>query len=434
MANSNSLLKFLKSSRRSAVVTAVALLPSFSVIALAADDFPDRIMLRSGAELFVKILADEKVGNRNFITYVDQGGSALRIDRKLVAGVIRSDEDMRAYHDIVQRMPATVEGNWEMIQWCKDQPRGRTKFEHQIRFHLENIIAIEPEEKKARKLLGYEEYAPGQWMLKELRYQRYGYIRHDNSWAPSLILDIDQRSENVDLKEGEFRKRFKQWQRDLRKGKYSAFELQQQLVSFMTPADVPFVYEEFAKEEPAADIRRLFIEAFGSVPCPASAGSLVWFAVKDPVPEHRERAITLLQQPQFDRKFALDRLGAFLTSKLVDSVRNAALGIRELVREQPDSLDRDGLLKLTRALVTTHTMPRAGAIESGRIETSFRNDGSTSFTSGGGPQTVTLPVRHDDSLDALRQATGQDFGFNELRWQQWIVENMTNYDADVRLD
>ena len=104
-------------------------------------------------------------------------------------------------------LPATVEANWEIIDWCKSQTRGRTKFKDQIQYHLENIIALDSNDRKARQLLGYEDFN-GQWSLKELRYRKYGYVRGNSNWIPELALQIEKNADQRDAQIASFREQF----------------------------------------------------------------------------------------------------------------------------------------------------------------------------------------------------------------------------------
>ena len=118
-------------------------------------------------------------------------------------------------------------------------------------------------------------------------------------------------------------------------------------------------------------------------------------------------------------------------------INSAANAIRELapqdVSSNPTQL-RDVKLRLTDALVTTHVIPKAGAIPEGRFELNQNNAGPASFTAGGGPQTEEVQLRNGSVLSALKKLTGQDYGYNEDRWEEYFVENYSLVDATVRTD
>ena len=147
-----------------------------------------------------------------------------------------------------------------------------------------------------------------------------------------------------------------------------------------------------------------------------------------------------MQQPEFDQNLAMSRMTEFLPSDKNSNrvINEAAFAINQLVEDDIDTAQltqlRDVMLRLTDALVTTHVVPKEGAVEDGRLEFSSNNLGGTSFTAGGGPQNVNRTVENESVLSALRKMTGENFGYNEDRWERYFIENFSLVDATVRTD
>jgi len=257
------------------------------------------------------------------------------------------------------------------------------------------ILQIDPQDLKARKLLGYERVGQGQWMLEDLLFDRYGYQRDGATVTPKLFERIDQ-------------------------GKQRLFQL-------CTPQTANFIFEEHAREEKRNQVRSLYVEAFGASPSNASTRALVHFSVNDPVEEIRELAGTLLQQPEFDQRRAMERMSEFLGSTNNGVINSSAQAIRELVSDDDSQRTqlRDVMLRLTDALVTTHVVPIAGARRPGGFELNQNSLGGTSFTAGDEPQTENRTLQNGSVLSALKKLTGEDFGYNEKRWEQYFIENYT---------
>jgi hypothetical protein len=130
-------------------------------------------------------------------------------------------------------------------------------------------------------------------------------------------------------------------------------------------------------------------------------------------------------------------MSEFMASPKNQVINAAAHAIKELAGEADDlqrTQLRDVLLRLTDALVTTHVIPKAGAVPQGRFELNQNNAGPASFTAGGGPQTENVLLRNGAVLSALKKLTGEDFGYDEKRWEQYFVENYSLVDATVRTD
>ena len=111
----------------------------------AADDLPDRIRLRSGAELRVKIVDTPKVGNRSYVLFKTESGATVQMERTRVASMLKADEANEAYTRHLKTRQETVAWHREIIDWCKDQDKGRLRFRDEVRYHLEMILEIDPD-------------------------------------------------------------------------------------------------------------------------------------------------------------------------------------------------------------------------------------------------------------------------------------------------
>ena len=393
----------------------------------------DRVKLRSGSGIDVRLIDEMKTENRSFVIFETENGGIVKLDQKYVSTVLAQDADQRRYAKMRDELPVNVEANWEIINWCKSQTRGRTKFKDQIQYHLENIIALDPNERKARQLLGYEDFN-GQWSLKELRYRKYGYVRDNANWVPELVSKIEKHADQRDAQVASFREQFSKWNLEIRRSRMSAAELERMLYDVVTPESANFVFEEGGKKkgQPLV-LRKMFVEAFGRTPARASAGALVFYAITDQDPELRERAITLLLQPEFDQDFAMSRMMSFLDSKNFEYSQRAGSGIGQL--STVEGADVVGvLMPLIDSLVSVREVPRPGATQAGRLNTGFDSLGGTSFSTGGGPQTIKKEVSNKLSLNALKLITGKDFGFNEELWRNYFVDTYTVSADGVRND
>ena len=418
-----------------ATIALTLLISAEPALSQAADEnrVDDLVQLRSGGEMEVRLIDQTETDNRKFVVFKTESGSIVKLDQKYIDSVLPADGDQKRYIQLRDKLPATVEANWEIINWCKSQPRGRTKFKDQIQYHLENIIAMEPNDRKARQLLGYEDFN-GQWSLKELRYRKYGYVRHKSNWVPKLAERIEKNVEQRDAQTGSLKEQFSKWTRELRRPRLSATELERMLFDIVTPESANFVFEEGAKKKDQSPVlRKMYVEAFGRTPSLASAGALVYFGVQDVDTEIRERAVTLLLQPEFDQEFAMQRALSLLSSKNFTYSQRAALVIGYL--SQVPGVDASGvLMPLIESLVSERDVPIAGATDAGRMNTSFSSNGGLGFTAGGGPQTMKKKVSNELSLNALKKITGMNFGFDEARWKDYFVDNYTVDVDGVRND
>lgn len=395
--------------------------------------FIDQIDLRSGSEIEVRVIDETESDNRKFVVFETPSGSIVKLNRKLISTVLTADQEHQRYRQLRDRMPQTVAANWEIIDWCKSQSRGRTKFKDEIQYHLENIIAIEPNQRKARQLLGYEDFN-GQWSLKELRYRKYGYIKEDSNWIPELALQIERNVSKQEAAQGSLREQFSKWNLEIRRGRLTVPELERMLFEIVTPQSAKFVFDEGGKEkDQPVVLRKMFVEAFGQSPSLAAAGALVYFGVTDVDLEVRERALTLLLQPEFNQNFAMRRMVEYLNSKTQVFSERAAIAIREL-SQVPGADPRSILMPLIDSLVAVREVPIPGALGAGRLNTSFSSNGGLGFSTGGGPQTTKKQVTNEASLSALKRITGKNFGYDESLWENYFIDNFTVNGDGVRGD
>jgi hypothetical protein len=171
--------------------------------------------------------------------------------------------------------------------------------------------------------------------------------------------------------------------------------------------------------------RRVFMEVFGKVPSPDSVLALAYLTVQDPDVNIRERALTLLMQPGFDREMAAARMSGHLISGTPESRERAAYVIGEL-----GSLGQ--FIPLVKALETKQKVvinPDAG-----RTNVSAGSGGIGLSQGSSAPITREIVVQSNAALAALKKIAKVDFGFDEAAWTRWYIQNFTLYDSQVRTD
>ncbi len=97
--------------------------------------------------------------------------------------------------------------------------------------------------------------------------------------------------------------------------------------------------------------------------------------------------------------------------------------------------DRSIVSPLMDALVTEHIINNPLARNPNSITPSFSSDGGIGMQQGSAqPKLLKLTKKNEAVLDALRQLTKADYGFDENRWKDWYAEQYTLVDLDVRRD
>ena len=62
-----------------------------------ANELPDKIRLRSGAELRVKIIDTPKIDKRSYVLFKTESGATVQMERTRIASLLKADEVNEAY-------------------------------------------------------------------------------------------------------------------------------------------------------------------------------------------------------------------------------------------------------------------------------------------------------------------------------------------------
>jgi len=62
-----------------------------------ANELPDKIKLRSGAELRVKIIDTPKINNRSHVLFKTESGATVQMERTRISNLLKADEANEAY-------------------------------------------------------------------------------------------------------------------------------------------------------------------------------------------------------------------------------------------------------------------------------------------------------------------------------------------------
>lgn len=388
----------------------------------------DSVVLKSGSKLFgvVKSEAVDDEG-RKFVVFETEDGGLLKLDlaRMVYRSKVRKiDEIDKEYNEHISTLDDEPDAHWELYEWCGDQPSGSARFKAQRQFHLERIMELDPNDDNAKRKLSYK-YIREQdrWVPEERFYQSLGYEKRGTSWAPIKQRDVDRRHEAFDSAVGDRKTAFRVWSKEARKSHPNFAALRNELFRICDGPAVPIIFDA-ALEEKNPRIRALYIDAIGRVSSLPALKSLCRFAVEEEVVGNRERALVLLSQDHFNQRSAVAELAFFLSSVSNAYVRRAAFAIGDLG-------DESATLLLVNALVTTHVVKPAG--QSGRIQTGVGGDGNiNNFSMGGDQKDVKRQIQNVQVVNALKNITGQDFGYNAAGWKHWYIENHTHYDVKVR--
>ncbi|MCH2183721.1 MAG: hypothetical protein MK108_17115 [Mariniblastus sp.] len=384
----------------------------------------DRLVLKSGSEIRGQILKEVVQEGKTYVLFRTANGGLLKLEKgSVVRRAYPADELLREYHQKVNDLQDTTDSHWAMYQWLSRQKGGASRFKHERDGHLRRIIELDPTDEKALNLLDFQNLN-GRWIDKDLLHSYHGYVSEGGKWMPELQSQINQRVEQQRQAKGDRNGELKRWARYVL-GKENPSVVQQQLFALVDPQSLDLI-DKMMKNEKRPDVRRLMVEAIGRIPSTHAQALLVQYAIMDAETKVRERAVVMLEQEHYGRFQTTSMAARYLASPDNGVIRRTCRLIGFMGAD-------NGAYYLTQALVTQHKT--ATGNQPGRTQGSFSNSGDLqSFGVGGGPAQKVVSVENQEALDALRNYSGQDYGFDVNRWKAWLIENHVVTETDLRRD
>ena len=374
----------------------------------------DQLLLKSGASL-TGIIGDAPEDKSEPISFVSSTGDSMLLDRALISKIEKVDSVAQRYNDSLGQMKDDAQSHRDMITWCEEQDRGRSRFRSQILFHRKRILFFEPNDRPTRTKLGYTFLKDeNRWVDEEQFWSQQGYTpKGDSKLFDETQGKLGEFNEQLIAK----RKKFGTWQRSLRR--MSHREAVDSLVAIADPQLMPEIYKKFSDSNDKG-LRAVYTEVFAAArPTSSAAIHGLVTAVMD---DGSDIALDFLMQDDFNRSQIAIDFTKFLVSKKNGQVQRAGFALGELGLAS-------AILPLSQALVTNH-QTSAATQNSGATRTQG-NAGGESYTFGNKAATFR-DFRNEAVLGALRKITGQDFGYSKEAYQKWYVQNYTHVGLKAR--
>lgn len=405
-----------------AIFSAAAM--TFSARALAADV----VVLKSGGRIQGQVVNTDRAKN-DPVSIVAPSGVKLVLGAAQVKQVINSKKNdlQQEYEDQLPTVPNTPDGHFAMAAWCLEAGLGA-----QRKFHLEQVIRLDPDHEDARRMLGHtkidgEWMRPGEWETKR------GLVYFQNQWRLPQEVEILQRDQAREEAVLQWREDIRRWLGWIEDGGKRAPLGYENLKGVHDDAAAPVLVDILRDDSRPRSLRLLALELLSRMPPHYTASTLVTMAMKDKDADVRDKAIEELRRQ--GSTLALHSFIKDLKSKDNNVVRRAArcLGILG---------DVEATVPLIDALVTPHKFAITTGGNPGQIGAGF--GGPTDGSGGGGglgnfsfgnpkPQIKVIKIENDTALAALTSMhPGINFGYDQKKWKAWVIEKKTSADIDLR--
>jgi hypothetical protein len=339
-----------------------------------------------------------------------------------VKEVIRQTPDEAEYEKVRPQYADTVEGQWGLVEWCRDHGLERLRDKH-----LERILELDPEHKEAHRLLRHKKDEQGRWRTTKGFWEDQGYVYYDGSWMTSQEVELKERSRTTELAVKLWKRNLKLWNGWL--GTDRAQEALANINQINDPYAVVALTECLAKES-AESIRKRYIEALARIGTDAAWRVLCEFSLRD---ENEEVRLTCLDYLD-DKPSAI--VVSYYIKHLQDQknpvVNRAAMGLLRMN-------DRRAIPPLIDALITHHKR----VIPPSQLGGTSASFGGVGGGAGGGGMSygtpkATVVVEHfknEDVLEALVRLTGGvNYNYEVPAWKSWLASQKKSQSLNARRD
>lgn len=340
-------------------------------------------------------------------TYVIRtpNGAVVTLDRAQVAKVERETARDLEYEKRQPTYPDTVEGQWSLAEWCRENklPAARER-------HLTRVVELDPDHKPARRALGYIEIN-GQWKTPEQVQADRGFVRHNGAWRLPQEVEVLERQRKERATERQWISTLKRWR------SWLDTERSQEAIEKLRTINDPFAIKAIAeqlRDERNQQIRVWYLESLAKMNVPDAATLLVGVALHDADEEVRLSALDFLvdkQDPEVPALFI-----TALREKNPAIINRAAVALARLKHPAAVGPLIDSLVVVQRIDIVEG--------QPGGIGATFGkgpNSGGSGLSVGQSVRTEFREVRNPEVLDALIKITRHNFEFDVVAWRSWFA-------------
>lgn len=436
---------------------------------MAAPTRAETVVLVGGGRIQGEVLEQPEASETLMLRTAS--GATIGIPRVQVAEVIPASADERQYRALLAETPDTLDGHLRLAQWC-DQHRLR-----QYRTaHLRAVLKYDPDHVEARRALGYRRRGE-RWMTEEQWMVSRGYVRYGHRWRLPQETGILEQKADQDAVTGQWHRNIQQWYewatgRDAQRRAEglqalrqiddpAAMEPMQELLGMNTDVDTRLLFLEYlARVGNAQAIDRLVLHSMNDLSMEVRSAGLLHLIEHFPkeAGERYERALTYFEREVMITAAAY--LGALqdpaAVAPLIDVLETTHPVTPPLEELAPDGLlyrlklvhvpprDPAAIHPIMHELVPRRIRPRLSmeVLPRGWLRSMRRKEKEIfalsprdiyDAISGTGPKVMRLPsvlgqasgrttkdYPNRQVRETLMKLTGQDFGFDEAAWLEWL--------------
>ena len=381
--------------------------------------------LTNGGEIRGELVNQDQQPRTSYVIRPFAGGEIT-----LAAAQVKEVQTLRPtaveYEKKRLAVPDTVEGHWEMAEWCRTQ-----NLTTERKVHLDRVIELAPNHRKARLARGHKfDDATKTWQTKKPD----RVVMMDGQRIAKKAKEVIEASEARKAAEREWRKKLKIWIRWAHGRK--RLEAKEKIGGIDDPNAVRAIVYYLDKER-IPQVKQWLAEALARIGSTRAVKKLVDEMLDDRNARFRGYCLELIEKHK--PPAAVDALIGRLErhkklSALSDNARinRMAKGLKYLG-------DKRAVEPLIDKLVTVHWV-KLNNQKPGQLNPQFarpanafgKNDdwsrlkpdagqGPINFAPGGsgGPKVKKIKRNNSSVLEALVELTGENFRYDQDAWRKW---------------
>ena len=360
----------------------------------------------------------ERGPDEEYVVRTDSG-AVVTLTKAQVHKVTEVDDNLLEYEQRSRTMADTVDAHRQLAQWCKRQQLSNLR-DH----HLGRILQLDPDDKEARKSLGYQMHK-GRWLTRDQIMTARGLRHYDGAYRTEQDIALREREKKREAAETDWFRSIVTWRRwlDNRRSEEAVQNIREIRDPHAAPAFVKLLDRE---ENPR--VRELYLSSLGELKHPAAVEKLMQLSLEDP--DHEVRQLCLDDLLRVHRPISI--------TPYVKSL-NERKNSNDIIQNAAEALERIGdtaaISPLIDALITTHRVNNPNAAP-GEMNAAFDpSGGGAGFAFGGSNKIYREDIQNLAVRSALIELSGgQDFEYNERAWRRWFVNLQVHEHVDARRD
>lgn len=372
---------------------------------LLAPASADLFLLKNGGRVEGNWINRDEENPEKYVVSTGEGAEVELLSAN-VSRVVESSPAERRYQELLPRMPDSAWGNWQMAEWCL-----KHRLLEERTGHLEAVIELDPDHADARRALGYT-LRNGQWARPDDVMRARGYVQHSGRWYLPQEIELVKSREARQAEDAQWRQQIKRWHGWL--GTQRDRDAREQFATLADPAASGAI-TSLLEHEDRPQVQLLLIKTLGRLGGQAAETALVRVALTSENATHREVARDHILA--LGGNWAYGQFLAALGSKDVNHLRRAAFALGMLG-------NREAVVPLIDVLVTRHKIvtTEGGPGQLSPVFGTGPSGGGTGFSAGGTTRVHNKDVAHAEVLNALKQLTDVNFGYNQAQWRAWYFQ------------